>query len=142
VAFLHAFVQRFPAYKGRPFWISGESYGARPATALTAPASGCTAQNRFDVRWLRLHAVASRVCWTRDTACPRVAGGHYVPNLASALLNAQKKGTAPLLADGAPAINLQGFLVGNAWTDPAIDNEGKGLQLRLRAALASWAVRI
>jgi Serine carboxypeptidase len=28
VAFLHAFVQRFPAYQGRPFWISGESYGA------------------------------------------------------------------------------------------------------------------
>lgn len=77
VAFLHAFVQRFPAYQGRPFWISGESYG-----------------------------------------------GHYVPNLALALLDSQQDGTAPLLADGTPAINLQGFLVGNAWTDPAIDNEG------------------
>jgi Serine carboxypeptidase len=32
VAFLHAFVQRFPAYQGRPFWISGESYGAHSAS--------------------------------------------------------------------------------------------------------------
>ena len=47
MAFLHAFVQRFPAYQGRPFWISGESYGAPAATALTAPASVCTAQIRF-----------------------------------------------------------------------------------------------
>lgn len=52
------------------------------------------------------------------------AGGHYVPNLASALLDAQSEGTAPLLDDGTPAINLRGFLVGNAWTDPAIDNAG------------------
>lgn len=50
-----------------------------------------------------------------------------MPNLAAALLDSQKDGTAPLLADGAPAINLQGFLVGNAWTDPAIDNEGRAL---------------
>lgn len=59
------------------------------------------------------------------------AGGHYVPNLAAALLDSQTEGTAPLLADGAPAINLQGFLVGNAWTDPAIDNEGRVLWWRL-----------
>jgi serine carboxypeptidase-like clade II len=60
-----------------------------------------------------------------------------VPNLASALLDAQQDGAAPLLADGSPAINLQGFLVGNAWTDPAIDNEGRVLSfLRATAALA------
>lgn len=27
VTFLKAFVERFPGYAGRPFWISGESYG-------------------------------------------------------------------------------------------------------------------
>ena len=54
-----------------------------------------------------------------------------MPNLASALLDFQKEGTAPRLADGAPAINLQGFLVGNAWTDPATDNEGRGLAPRI-----------
>ena len=25
--FLQGFMQRFPAYQGRPFWIAGESYG-------------------------------------------------------------------------------------------------------------------
>jgi serine carboxypeptidase-like clade II len=48
-----------------------------------------------------------------------------VPNLASALLDAQRGGAAPPSPDGTPGINLQGFLVGNAWTDPAIDNEGR-----------------
>ena len=55
------------------------------------------------------------------------AGGHYVPNLAAALLDAQREGSLPLSANGQPVINLQGFLVGNAWTDPEIDNHGGSL---------------
>ena len=31
VAFLKGFYERFPAYAGRPFWISGESYGVHRA---------------------------------------------------------------------------------------------------------------
>jgi len=44
-------------------------------------------------------------------------GGHYVPDLALAVLRANEAG-------GKPLINLKGFQVGNAWTDAAFDNEG------------------
>ncbi|XP_035687682.1 putative serine carboxypeptidase-like 23 [Branchiostoma floridae] len=42
--------------------------------------------------------------------------GHYVPNLASHIVdyNTEKPGS----------INLAGFMVGNAWTDPPLDNAG------------------
>ena len=42
-------------------------------------------------------------------------GGHYVPSLAAAIV----EGNA-----GPEWINLKGFLVGNAWTAPKLDNEG------------------
>jgi len=44
-------------------------------------------------------------------------GGHYVPELAAAILYANSNG-------GSPTINLQGFQVGNAWTDAPVDNQG------------------
>lgn len=44
-------------------------------------------------------------------------GGHYVPNLAASILDRKHE-------TGLRQLNLQGFLVGNAWTDPAIDNAG------------------
>ncbi|KAK9824563.1 hypothetical protein WJX72_011326 [[Myrmecia] bisecta] len=68
--FLLKFLERFPQYANRPFWIAGESYG-----------------------------------------------GHYVPNLALEILAGNE-------SKDNPKINLQGFLVGNAWTDPQFDNEG------------------
>ncbi|KAG2431440.1 hypothetical protein HXX76_009455 [Chlamydomonas incerta] len=46
--------------------------------------------------------------------------GHYVPNLAAAIVDGNKAAAAT----GQPRINLQGFLVGNPWTDAAIDNLG------------------
>lgn len=87
--FLLAFIERFPQYAGRPFWIAGESYG-----------------------------------------------GHYVPNLALQVLEGNKKAE-----HGArDSINLQGFLVGNAWTDPGYDNEG-AVDFWWTHALISDAVR-
>ncbi len=47
-------------------------------------------------------------------------GGHYVPNLALAIHEGNKQ--ARLHND--PEINLKGMLIGNAWTDAAIDNRG------------------
>ncbi|XP_062501536.1 uncharacterized protein LOC134178668 [Corticium candelabrum] len=44
-------------------------------------------------------------------------GGHYVPNLASAILDYNS-------VMSHAKINLQGFMVGNAWTDPTFDNFG------------------
>lgn len=43
-------------------------------------------------------------------------GGHYVPNLAQRILEGN--------AQNSQQINLQGFLVGNAWTDADLDNFG------------------
>uniref|UniRef100_A0A7R9YTY5 Carboxypeptidase n=1 Tax=Chlamydomonas euryale TaxID=1486919 RepID=A0A7R9YTY5_9CHLO len=45
--------------------------------------------------------------------------GHYVPGLALEIVRANAKA-----ADRNGVLDLQGFLVGNAWTDTAIDNEG------------------
>jgi serine carboxypeptidase-like clade 2 len=73
------------------------------------------------------------------------AAGHYVPNLAWEIVlgnkRAQEAAAAATAATAAAAaataaaaagvspgkgfINLKGFLVGNAWTDAAIDNEGE-----------------
>ncbi|GLI60132.1 hypothetical protein VaNZ11_002203 [Volvox africanus] len=46
--------------------------------------------------------------------------GHYVPNLALAIVEGNKAAAAT----EEPKINLKGFLVGNPWTDAAIDNMG------------------
>ncbi|GIM06742.1 hypothetical protein Vretimale_10995, partial [Volvox reticuliferus] len=46
--------------------------------------------------------------------------GHYVPNLALAIVEGNKAAAAT----DEPKINLKGFLVGNPWTDTAIDNMG------------------
>ena len=40
VAFLRGFLRRFPQYSGRPFWVTGESYGARPPTSYALRPSG------------------------------------------------------------------------------------------------------
>ncbi|DBA89196.1 TPA: hypothetical protein ACH3X1_016344 [Trebouxia sp. C0004] len=47
-------------------------------------------------------------------------GGHYVPNLALQVLEGNKKAAK----GSSNSINMQGFLVGNAWTDAGFDNEG------------------
>ena len=44
-------------------------------------------------------------------------GGHYVPSFAKAIVDGNAAG-------GNPKLNIQGFLVGNAWTVAALDNTG------------------
>lgn len=48
--------------------------------------------------------------------------GHYVPGLAREIVRGNAR--ARRRGDHASMINLKGALVGNAWTDPEIDNEG------------------
>lgn len=43
--------------------------------------------------------------------------GHYIPNLVSYILNENAAGAQPQL-------NLAGFMAGNPWTVPSVDNEG------------------
>lgn len=45
--------------------------------------------------------------------------GHYVPLLAQAILDHNSG-----LADGQQKLGLQGYAVGNPWTDPTLDNAG------------------
>jgi len=67
--FLLGFFKLYPQYQGRPFWITGESYG-----------------------------------------------GHYVPEAAKRIVDGN--------AQGGFQINLEGIMVGNAWTWARIDNFG------------------
>jgi serine carboxypeptidase-like clade 2 len=50
-----------------------------------------------------------------------------VPNLALEIVRGNKEGDEP-------PINLGGFLVGNAWTDPEIDNMGELVDRRAACA--------
>ncbi|CAL9050543.1 unnamed protein product [Musa banksii] len=70
LTFLKRWFKRFPQYKGRDFYITGESYA-----------------------------------------------GHYVPQLAQAIVKSQK-------LTGAKSINLKGYMVGNALTDDFNDYHG------------------
>ena len=97
--FLLGFFQRFPAYEGRPFWVAGESYGG--AWLLHVHPQGMLAG---------MHALWHGL--PRMQNCPRpcaLRAGHYVPGLALAISDYNAAGNSP-------AINLKGFLAGNAWT--------------------------
>ncbi|PRW44859.1 Serine carboxypeptidase 24 isoform B [Chlorella sorokiniana] len=102
-----------PAFVG--FSYSNSSRDARVGDARTARDA-----RQFLLRWF------DRFPQYRDHNF-HISGesyaGHYIPQLASAIVRGNKQ-------DGKEQpINLKGFLVGNAWSDPEIDN---------RAALAFW----
>lgn len=68
----------------------------------------------FLQRWLlEFPSYQNRPLWITGESY----GGHYVPNLAKAILEANAAG-------GSPKINLAGFQVGNAWTVAELDNKG------------------
>lgn len=97
--FLQLWLERFPEFAGRPFWITGESYG-----------------------------------------------GHYVPSFANAVVD----GNAAIAAGKQPAtstpianpqhINIQGFLVGNAWTWAPLDNAGAAIDWWTHGVVSDEAV--
>jgi serine carboxypeptidase-like clade 2 len=65
--------------------------------------------------WLeRFPQYADRPLWLAGESY----GGHYVPNLALEIVERNQK------AASEDKVNLRGFLVGNAWTDPETDNRG------------------
>eukprot|EP00955_Chlamydomonas_euryale_P105286 365629-Chlamydomonas_euryale.AAC.8 len=71
--------------------------------------TGRSAASAASVHTPRCWMSLTRSHWTR----------HYVPGLALEIVRANAKA-----ADRNGVLDLQGFLVGNAWTDTAIDNEG------------------
>lgn len=133
--FLRGFLERFPQYEGRPFWISGESYGdSSTAVAPSVPDLRHPCDFKCDARVL--HALPTKVFQKLGmvecgvTRLPCDTGGHYVPNLAAAIVDAQRQ---PANAQHGPApINLQGFIVGKctfyphpAPSSPAIFMKGR-----------------
>lgn len=56
--------------------------------------------------------------------------GHYVPNLAKAILDGNANANDP-------QINLQGIMVGNPWTDATIDNLGAAMMWWSHALISS-----
>jgi len=92
--FLLGFQTKFPGFAASPLYITGESCAYG---AMDAAASALTHP--------RL------IC---------ADAGHYVPTLAKAILDGNEG-----KAQGAPGfINLEAIMIGNAWTDAAIDNQG------------------
>ena len=106
-----------PAFVG--FSYSNSTDDARVGDRRTAEDS-----LEFLLRWLeRFPQYKGRPLWLAGESY----AGHYIPNLAVEIVNHNKE-AAGASADG-QALNFQGFLVGNAWTDAPTDNA---------AAVAFW----
>jgi len=101
--FLLGFTARYPQYAGRELYLSGESYGTcAPLSHIIRDVPRCAATSKF-TPISPLHIT--------------LTGGHYVPTEAAAIVRGNAAGINPKL-------NLQGFLVGNAWTVAELDNTG------------------
>nr|QKY15203.1 serine carboxypeptidase 24 isoform a (SCPL24) [Polytomella parva] len=111
VTFLGKFLTRFPQYRNHPFYIAGESYAGHYVPSLVAAL--LEAQGLIEVvgeevehgnfrRFSNNEASGSRkpISYDKDGS-GQVPRRHEVDD-----------------------VNLQGFMIGNAWTDAATDNEG------------------
>ena len=117
---LLAFYDRFPQYRARPLYLTGHSYGgAAPPGALVGRSCGPRACQRPAAALQSALQHEELIC-----ALPRPCAGHFIPLLAEAVLEYNDN-----LPSGAQPIPLEGYAVGNAWTDPALDNAGAPLCL-------------
>ncbi|KAF6252042.1 peptidase S10, serine carboxypeptidase [Scenedesmus sp. NREL 46B-D3] len=104
--FLLGFLKRFPQYTHSDFYISGESYAGHYVPNLA---------------WeIVLGNKRAQEADTGAESGSASAAGAAAEAGSAAAAAAAAAGVSP----GKGFINLKGFLVGNAWTDPAIDNEG------------------
>ena len=73
---------------------------------------------RGELRWCVLYVMGNSSL--ASEAC--TSTGHYIPNLAAAIVAGNAAASAHTPEKG--FLNLQGILIGNAWTDASIDNFG------------------
>ncbi|PSC70972.1 serine carboxypeptidase 24-like [Micractinium conductrix] len=93
----------------------GFSYSNTSADATVGDKRTAADSRQFMLGWLkRFPQYASHPFWLSGESY----AGHYVPDLADEILRGNKEDA------NAKRINLQGFLVGNAWSDASIDNQG------------------
>eukprot|EP00887_Chlorella_sp_A99_P004279 scaffold15.g4279.t1 len=93
----------------------GWSYSNSSADRVTGDKQTAVDAHTFLLRWFdRFPHLRQNAFWLSGESY----AGHYVPNLAWEIVkgNSREGGEEP--------INLQGFLVGNAWTSPNWDNPG------------------
>lgn len=116
------FYDRFPEYRTRPLYLAGESYSGARGTVPGACGAGAAAPKQRGARRSgqgRVDKRRRRCAWHVPTLSPSpCVAGHYIPLLAQAILEYNSA-----LPDGAEPIPLEGYAVGNGWTDPALDNK-------------------
>ena len=136
--------------RDRPLFVTGHSYAGGRRVLWAAGVVGMQrkeAAGREGMQGVgRLHPVG-RMCdvlhrcvggrqlsWATILLPPPKAG-HYIPLLAQAILDYNSG-----LPEGAQKLDLRGYAVGNAWTDPALDNQGAGAVRAWRElpALPRW----
>jgi len=126
--FLEKFVERFPAYAGRPLWVAGESYGGHyvrllPRLACMLPSLACMPGRGRERAGARR---AGAQPGARDRAAPaRRARRPAAPQPAGLPRGCAGGGPAgaPRPRSSARA-ERRGCRAGNAWTDAAVDNGG------------------
>lgn len=95
-AFVSLWFETFSEYKGRPFHMTGESYGVSPLLRWAPPSS------------------SSRCCRPSYFA-DLFSQGRYLPIFASAVADSNRFAAARNVTP----VNLQSVAIGNGWTDSA-----------------------
>ena len=139
VAFLRGFLAQHPRFKGRPFYLAGESYGGHYvpelAHAILAHNAGFQSAAQQAGHGSAAGSAgadaageAAKLLRAPGLDAPGAVSDRSAEGDASRSARLRKRSDAGTGSsrgsDGTPDINLQGFMVGNAWTDPATENRG------------------